>query len=352
MTIIIPMAGNSSRFPDMKPKWMLTHPSGKYMTIQSLSGLNLNNVKNIVFIYLQEHEDKFHFLRGFVRELSKLGIYKYITCPLNEKTKDVVESVSIAIEKYNISGPILIKDPDAFFSCSNIVSGNFVFYSNLKNVGLIKPHSKSYITIDENNIITNIVEKSVVSQTFCVGGYLFEDAEKFMEIVRSLKTIKAERYISDIICAAILYKKLIFKGIEIFDFEDWGTLEEWNIYQKRFVTLFVDIDGVIVENASNHFPPYVGESGPLKENVEYLESLSKSRVEIVFTTSRNEEYRKETESQLKELGLEYKQLIMGLRHNRRIIVNDYSKTNPYRSCDAINIPRNQNILKELLENVI
>ena len=26
MNLIIPMAGKSSRFPNMRPKWMLTHP--------------------------------------------------------------------------------------------------------------------------------------------------------------------------------------------------------------------------------------------------------------------------------------------------------------------------------------
>ena len=41
MNIIIPIAGQSSRFPDMKPKWMLTHPQGDFMVIEAIKGLVL-----------------------------------------------------------------------------------------------------------------------------------------------------------------------------------------------------------------------------------------------------------------------------------------------------------------------
>lgn len=39
---------------------------------------------------------------------------------------------------------------------------------------------------------------------------------------------------------------------------------------------------------------------------------------------------------------------MNLNHTRRIIINDYSKSNPYKSCDAINLKRNSDDLKEIL----
>ena len=40
-SLIIPMAGQSSRFPDTRPKWMLTHPmSGDLMCVESLKGIN------------------------------------------------------------------------------------------------------------------------------------------------------------------------------------------------------------------------------------------------------------------------------------------------------------------------
>ena len=41
-------------------------------------------------------------------------------------------------------------------------------------------------------------------------------------------------------------------------------------------------------------------------------------------------------------------LVMGLPHCQRIVINDFARSNPYPSCSAINIPRNENNLKEFL----
>ena len=348
MNLIVPMAGRSSRYPNMRPKWMLAHPNGRFMAIQAIMGLNPKSMEKIVFVYLREHEEKFHFKKGFIDELERLGIANYSLCQLEEQTKDVTETVLQAISLMNLKGSILIKDSDAYFSCDNVPDGNFVFYSHLKNTKCTKPASSSYITLNENNIITNIVEKQIISPNICVGGYAFESADDFVKVASELKS-SSERYISDIIYFTILNKKGIFRGIEINDLEDWGTLGDWKNYQKKFATLFIDIDGVIVRHSSTHFPPYIGESGSLEKNVEFLKSLCNSgEIEIILTTSRSEEHRRVTETQLRELGLKWKDLIMGLQHCKRIIINDYSSTNPYKSCDSINIKRDSDDLQELM----
>ena len=38
-------------------------------------------------------------------------------------------------------------------------------------------------------------------------------------------------------------------------------------------------------------------------------------------------------------------LVMGLPHCQRVIINDFARSNPYPSCSAINIPRNENELE-------
>ena len=37
-----------------------------------------------------------------------------------------------------------------------------------------------------------------------------------------------------------------------------GTLEDWNKYKSQYNTLFVDLEGTLVENTSSKFPPYIG----------------------------------------------------------------------------------------------
>ena len=72
-TLIIPMAGRSSRFPNMRPKWMLTHPmTNRFMATESILGLNLDFFDEIYFICLQEHEDQYKFVKGFTEELEIL----------------------------------------------------------------------------------------------------------------------------------------------------------------------------------------------------------------------------------------------------------------------------------------
>jgi hypothetical protein len=348
MNLIIPIAGKSNRYPDVKPKWMLAHPNGKFMAIQAISGLDLSKFNRIIFAYLRQHEEQYHFKHGFINELESLNIKNYELCELEHQTKDVTETITNAIKLLNITGAIFIKDSDSYFKCDYINAGNFICYTNLKNNNIGNPAGSSYITIDENNMITNIVEKQIISPNVCVGGYMFDSAERFIKIANMLQS-ETERYISDVIYFDMLYNKTIFRGIEIINLEDWGTLNDWINYKKKFATIFLDIDGVIVKHSSTHFPPYIGTSDPINKNLDFIKSLNDT-VEIILTTSRPEHYRDITEKQLNELGLKYKYLIMGLQSNKRIIVNDYSDTNIYPNCSAINLKRDSDDLKSLLSN--
>ena len=74
-SLIVPMAGRSTRFPKLRPKWMLSHPmTNRLMVTEAISGLNLDFFDNIYFICLQQHEDKYSFMKGFVAELDDAGL--------------------------------------------------------------------------------------------------------------------------------------------------------------------------------------------------------------------------------------------------------------------------------------
>lgn len=347
MNLVIPMAGRSSRFPDVKPKWMLTHPSGRFMVLEAMVGLNLSDFEHIYFIYLAEHERVHSFLRGFREELQDLGLTDKVKfVELTEATRDQPETVLQGIVRGNIKGPILIKDSDNYFQAT-IPSQNAVCFADLNKVGLIKPRNKSYVTIDAQGNVLNIVEKLVISSSFCVGGYVFSDAELFVKGLQKLDPTQ-ERYISHVIYQLMLEGQT-FHAIETKHYLDWGTIEDWDRFKRSYGTLFVDIDGTLVKNSSAHFPPYIGESEPIVPNVDIIRRLQQSgKFEIILTTSRPEKYRTVTEVQLKGLGIEYKALLMGLLHSKRIIINDYSKSNPFKSCDSINLKRNADDLREIL----
>jgi hypothetical protein len=349
MKLIVPMAGRSSRFPGLRPKWMLTHPSGRFMGIEAIKGLNLDDFETIYFVCLQEHEDEYGFIRGFKDELDDLSLLKKTEMVVLEKyTRDQVETVASAIKIAGVSGPIVIKDSDNYFSLK-CVPNDFIAYNDLNESGLIKPKNKSYVALDENDFILNIVEKEVISPYFCVGAYGFSDAKKFVEISDILKKEYEELYISNIVYQMLLDEnKIVAKKVQ--NYIDWGTIEDWNRYKKTFATLFVDIDGTLVKNSSAHFPPYIGNTEAILENVEIIKELySSGQFQIVLTTSRSNRYKKITEKQMDDIGLKYDHLIMGLFHSKRIIINDYSKSNPFKSCDSINLKRDQPELKEILK---
>ena len=347
MNLIIPMAGRSSRFPSMKPKWMLTHPSGQFMVLEAIKGLNLQDFEKIHFIYLNEHEELHHFKRGFCEELENLRLLsKSNFIPLQNPTRDQPETVSQGISIANIKGPILIKDSDNYFS-AHYAGTNCVFYANLNESGLIKPRNKSYIVCNSQGNVVNIVEKQIISSTFCVGGYGFENADVFTKCLTSLP-IDKERYISNVIYQLLL-DGANFGATQVENYSDWGTVEDWDRFKRTYATLFIDLDGTLVKNSSAHFPPYIGESEALQSNVEIIKQIQESgKFEVIITTSRPEKYRDVTVQQLSKLGLKYNHLLMGLQHGKRIVINDYSNSNPYKSCDAINLKRNSDDLREIL----
>jgi len=351
--LIMPMAGRSTRFNLDRPKWMLTDPSsGTYMALASLKGLNLDTFKKLYFVFLKKHQDEFNFKVGFTNELSRMGISdKSELIFLMNETASPAQTVYEAIKQGNIQGSILVKDSDSYFELESQGDENFVAYESLENTEIIDAKSKSYLKIDQFGIVNNIVEKKVISSKFSVGGYGFISAANFSEIYLTMKKKTGELYISDIIFEMIL-TGIKFRGVETHGYEDWGTLESWKIYCNSFKTLFVDIDGTLVENSSLLFYPYLGEGKPIQENIDVLNAhFELGKTQIILTTSRPEFCRHETELEMKKIGIKYNQLVMGLQHSVRVLINDFSTSNNYPTSVAINVPRNSNNLSKYLGSV-
>ena len=328
---------------------MLSHPmTNRLMVTEAISGLNLDFFDNIYFICLQQHEDKYSFMKGFVSELDDAGLRaKSNIVLLPEQTESQSETVYTFLSGYDLDGFIFIKDSDGFYRC-DVEERNQVAYFDLNDMDDINARTKSYVDLDVNNVVTNIVEKKVISSTFSSGGYGFADAKEFCKTFEKLQDMDGECYISHIIFEMMLSGST-FYGTKTTDFKDWGTLDAWNKYKSQYKCLFVDIDGTLVTNSSHHFPPYVGSGEPIEDNIDLLAELhEQGKAKIVLTTSRPERLRQLTIQELQTKEIPFDELVMGLPHCQRVIINDFARSNPYPSCSAINIPRNENNLKEFL----
>ena len=322
--------------------------TNRMMVTEAISGLNLDFFDHIYFICLQQHEDKYQFMKGFVSELDDAGLReKSNIVLLPEQTDSQSETVYTFLSGYDLDGFIFIKDSDGFYRC-DVEERNQVAYFDLNDMDDINARTKSYVDLDVNDVVTNIVEKKVISSTFSSGGYGFADAKEFCKTFEKLQDMDGECYISHIIFEMMLSGST-FYGTKTTDFKDWGTLDAWNKYKSQYKCLFVDIDGTLITNSSHHFPPYTGSGEPIEDNIDLLAELhEQGKAKIILTTSRPERLRQLTIQELQTKGIPFDDLVMGLPHCQRIVINDFARSNPYPSCSAINIPRNENNLTEFL----
>lgn len=349
MRLILPVAGQSSRYPGLRPKWLLTHPNGNLMIAEAIKGISPEYFEEIIIVCLEDHFNKYKIGNVLEKQFNKLAFHN-VSIEVIKSSESQPHTVYQAIVNRKIKGSILIKDSDNYFHY-NPIQGNCICYASLEEFKRVDASSKSYVQLDEKGIVNNIVEKRVISNVFCVGGYGFLKADDFIVHYEKISNIP-NLYISHVI-QSMLISGHIFQGNPVKDFLDWGTLHDWNLYRNRYSTLFIDLDGTIVENSAEFFEPYWALSNPIPENVQVINRLYNSGyAQVIVTTSRSEEYSEKTLKQLDKIGLKYHKVIFGILHAKRIVINDYSKSNPYRTCEAINLRRNSTELTDMLNYLI
>ena len=351
-SLILPVAGQSSRYPNMRPKWLLTMPDGKLMIEKSISKLNLRPFDMIYVVVLKSHIDQYvnrkNLLKIFKKNISK----KLKIIELKKPTSCQAETVYQAITQGKIKGGIVIKDCDNMFSYNfNKKNLNEVLVLNLDKTDLIEAKSKSYITFDRLNKITNIVEKKVISDYFCCGAYSFKSAKIFLRYSSKLLKKSNNVFISHVIFDMLLNNH-IFKYKEVGDYVDWGTIREFRNWQRKHITLFCDFDGCLVLNGSK-FGKNGYKTRPIIDNLATISQLLKTGfVELIITTSRPDSEKKYIKNMLKKFQIYPRFIITGLMHGKRALINDFSQTNPFPSALSINLERDSNKLSNILKNLI
>lgn len=350
--LVLPAAGASTRFALHRPKFLLTHPSGKTMLEASIEGLgNLEHIEieKILIVTLKEYFKQIDEKLLCARIKEQYGVPTEILL-LNKPTKSSVETLRLGLSDLPKDSSIIIKDIDNTFNFSSDVSRiqNYVAFANIQKNPNFKVANKAFIKFSPANQLLEISEKKVVSENFYVGLLKCNKVQDFLNAARTTKA-ESEIHVSHVI-RTLLKHNIHLRAIEVENYFDWGTKEDWFNYCKTFSTLFVDLDGVVFENLHELNRDYNWQKAkPIWTNCETLLQMSEtSRVKIVFLSARPNYYLEMTKRALMELGFSKFEIILGLTHSQRILINDFSETNPYPTAKAINLPRNSDSLKSYL----
>ena len=111
---------------------------------------------------------------------------------------------------------------------------------------------------------------------------------------------------------------------------------------KKPGTVFLDIDGTLIEHRGSHFLQIMRQPIVLSETRARLEEWDRAGWRIVLVTGRRESSRAHTEAQLLREGIFYDQLVMGMGNGPRVLIND-QKPDGEVTAFAFCPPRNEGL---------
>ncbi len=245
MAIVIPCAGLSLRYPTMCPKYLMVMHDGQLM-IEKVVEQYLDQ-DQIYIIILKQHDDMFLVRRTIERLYGKERVK---TLVLDNLTSGVAETVYCLSKKLKKDDHLFIKDCDSLFKLEKVSwQDNSTCVIDLrKNLNTTKVGAKSFTVVNEQMMVSSIVEKSVVSNYICVGGYYFHYVHEynaaFKKLYKSYQNNKlhkenskqantdsdvAELFVSQVI-QQMLFSGSNFIAQEVTNYVDLGTYEEFYHY--------------------------------------------------------------------------------------------------------------------------
>ncbi len=239
-TLIVPCAG-IRKIHDI-PLYLNKYPDGNLLAIKCIEGIYPEEYDRIIYVVLADVEKKFN-----VTKILKKFIDNVEVVILNKVTNGPAETIYQTLKKANINGEFVVRDSHAYVKIKDKMAGNFIAGLDLSKYDNLIDNlrDKSFIKLNEQNQVLDIVEKQICSNIISVGVYGFANSEEYISTYEHLANSKypiEKLYLSHIISYLIGYYSIIFRCVEVTEYEDWSTLNMWNLIQKKKSTLFLDFD--------------------------------------------------------------------------------------------------------------
>lgn len=298
MIIIIPLGGLGERFK----KWGYKRPKplinvmGKPIIFWLLDNLTITNI-DIVLIPYNKELKKYNFESLLLKRYPKIN-FKFLV--LNQQTQGAAETIMMGLDTISIPDcPILCMDGDNFYT-SNIIGQwegkNSVFYFN----DCSDSEAYSFLKLDADNTIIDIVEKNRISDCASTGSYGFKSYYKLKLYCEQLISLnirqKNEFYMSGVVKLMLDENHIFFgKNISRNNYFCLGTPFDVRLFcnnycghkihdhMKQYRYCF-DLDNTLVTH-----PKISGDYStvePIADNIDFLRYLQKMGNTIIIYTAR------------------------------------------------------------------
>ena len=235
MNVLIPMAGNGSRFAQAgytfpKP---LIEVHGKPMIQVVVENLAVE--ANYIFVVQKSHREKYN-----------LDSMLSLICPgckiveVDSVTEGAACTVLLAKEFIDSDEPLVIANSDQFIEWNSL---EFFYKMNEQNLdaGIVSfkaTHPKwSYARVDDNGFVTEVAEKNPISDIATVGVYYWKQGKDFVKYAESmiLKDIRVnnEFYVCPVFNEALL-DGLKIKTFDVPKMWGIGTPEDLNYFLENY----------------------------------------------------------------------------------------------------------------------
>lgn len=204
INMIMPAA--CSYYADKLPAWFKLDDNGIVNCINNIKQLSNISFSNIYITITKQLDDKFN-IKNLLTSNIKFANLHNIKVVVIDKSTSETDTVLQTIKSQHIkSGTLFIKDADCMFTIDANdfdSSKNSIVAFPIEKLSYLTPYNKSYLTIDDMNYITNIIEKKVVGNYINTGGYLFSNINTFVNYAEKYIN-KDKLHLSNIVYAMML----------------------------------------------------------------------------------------------------------------------------------------------------
>ena len=360
MNIVIPMVGEGRRFKEQgfsTPKPLIL-VMGKCIVQHAIESLGVDG-KYIFIIRKNEWSEQLKFLLKTLKSDCEIIEIDYLT-------DGSVSSILLAEELINNDEPLITTNCDQrtdwnfkeFISkCKDPTVDGLVVTYPYEGIELGNKSPYSFIELDQSGKALRTEEKFAISELAMCGIHYWKHGKDFVntakEMIANNDRINNEFYV------AKTYNYLIKKGKKVVnyhlnkdEFFSLGTPEDvkkFNGINNEFKvnkpnTIFCDLDGTILKHLHSFSDVTKVKPELLPGVTDKFDEWDSIGHKIILVTARKESAREMTEKHLKDLGIPYDQLIMGVASGDRILINDNISKKTERA-KSINVQTNQGFEK-------